>query len=161
MLIRRAEISDIPEILRLLHQVCDVHAQIRPDIFKSGGTKYNEAELQKILADDALPVFCALEGGRFLGYCFCKWKELRGSSVMVDCKELYIDDLCVDESARGQGVATELFRFVKGYARAGGSGVLTLNVWLGNDNALRFYEKMGMTPRNTILELALEEDYAD
>ena len=161
MLIRRAEISDIPEILRLLHQVCDVHAQIRPDIFKSGGTKYNEAELQKILADDALPVFCALEGGRFLGYCFCKWKEQRGSSVMVDCKELYIDDLCVDESARGQGVATELFRFVKSYARAGGSGALTLNVWRGNDNALRFYEKMGMKPRNTILELALEEDYAD
>ena len=32
MLIRQAEISDIPELLRLLKQVCNVHHAIRPDI---------------------------------------------------------------------------------------------------------------------------------
>ena len=40
MLIRRAETADIPDIMRLLVQVCDVHAEIRPDIFRRGGVKY-------------------------------------------------------------------------------------------------------------------------
>ena len=156
MLIRRAEMTDIPDILRLLGQVCDIHAEIRPDIFKLGGVKYTEADIPQILSDERSPVWCAVADGAFLGYCFCQWKETPDSSVGVSRKELYIDDLCVDESARGQGVATELFRFVTDTARATGTDFITLNVWNGN-SALSFYEKMGMTPRKTIMELRLED----
>ena len=156
MLIRRAEISDIPDLLRLLQQVCDVHAQIRPDIFKLGGTKYTESDLLQILSDESSPIWCAVEDGAFLGYCFCKWKEFRDSSVMMDRRELYIDDLCVDEAARGKGIATALFHHVTTVAKAEGAAFITLNVWHGN-SALNFYEKMGMRPQKTILELPLEE----
>ena len=156
MLIRRAEISDIPEILRLLVQVCNVHQDIRPDIFKRDGVKYTEADLTELLADEARPVWCAVEDGAFLGYCFCQWNVFRDSSVSTDRRELYIDDLCVDESARGQGVATALFRFVTDIAKAEGAKFITLNVWHGN-SALHFYEKMGMTPRKTTMELRLED----
>ena len=156
MLIRRAEISDIPDLLRLLVQVCDVHAEIRPDIFKRGGVKYTESGLTEILSDESRPIWCALEDGKFLGYCFCMWKEYRDSTVMTNRRELYIDDLCVDESARGKGVATALFRHVNTVARAQGTDFIALNVWQGN-SALEFYEKMGMRPRKTILELPLED----
>ena len=50
MLIRRAEISDIPDILRLLTQVCNVHQEIRPDIFKRDGVKYTATDLTALLA---------------------------------------------------------------------------------------------------------------
>ena len=156
MLIRRAEIPDIPEILRLLVQVCNVHQDIRPDIFRREGVKYTEAELLEILSDEDRPVWCAVDGERFLGYCFCQWVEYCGSSVSTDRRELYIDDLCVDESARGKGVATALFRFVANTARAQGTDFITLNVWHGN-SALHFYEKMGLTPRKTTMELRLED----
>ena len=156
MLIRKATAADLPDLLRLLHQVCDIHAEIRPDIFKSGGVKYNESDLLAILSDDLSPIWCALEEGRFLGYCFCKWKEHRDSSVFADRRELYIDDLCVDETVRGKGIATALFRHVTAIAKAEGADSVTLNVWHGN-SALNFYEKMGMRPRKTILELPLEE----
>ena len=156
MLIRRAIAADIPDLLRLLVQVCDVHAEIRPDIFKRGGVKYTESGLTEILSDESRPIWCALEDGKFLGYCFCMWKEYRDSTVMIDRRELYIDDLCVDESARGKGVATALFRHVNTVARAQGTDFITLNVWQGN-SALEFYEKMGMRPRKTILELPLED----
>lgn len=157
MLIRRAEITDIPHILRLLVQVCNVHQEIRPDIFKRDGVKYTESDLQELLRDESRPVWCALEDGRFLGYCFCQWEEYRDSSVMTDRKELYIDDLCVDESARGRGVATALYRHVTAWARSEGCDIITLNVWCGNDNAMRFYEKMGMKPRKIFMDLPLEE----
>lgn len=156
MLIRPAEIADIPDILRLLVQVCDVHAEIRPDIFKLGGVKYTEAEIPQILADESRPIWCAVEDDKFLGYCFCQWKEYRDSSVVTDRKELYIDDLCVDETARGQGVATALFRFVTDIAKAEGAKFITLNVWQGN-SAMNFYEKMGMKPRKVFMDLPLED----
>ena len=157
MLIRRAEISDIPHILRLLQQVCNVHQAIRPEIFKRNGVKYTESDLCELLQDEIRPVWCALDGERFLGYCFCQWQEYHDSSVSTDRRELYIDDLCVDEAVRGRGVATALFRHVTEAARASGTDFITLNVWRGNDSALRFYEKMGMTPRKTTLELRLED----
>ncbi|MBQ3147505.1 MAG: GNAT family N-acetyltransferase [Oscillospiraceae bacterium] len=156
MLIRRAEISDIPDILRLLVQVCNVHQDIRPDIFKRDGVKYTESDLRELLTDEGRPVWCAVEDDCFLGYCFCQWKEYRDSSVSTDRKELYIDDLCVDEAARGKGVATELFRYVTAVAKSEGTNFITLNVWEGN-SARCFYDKMGMKPRKTTLELPLEE----
>ena len=156
MLIRRAEITDIPDILRLLVQVCNVHQDIRPDIFKRDGVKYTESDLRELLTDESRPVWCAVEDRHFLGYCFCQWKEYRDSSVSTDRKELYIDDLCVDEAARGKGVATELFRYVTAVAKSEGANFITLNVWEGN-SARSFYDKMGMKPRKTTLELPLEE----
>ena len=77
---------------------------------------------------------------------------------MIDRRELYIDDLCVDEARRGQGVATELYRHVVDRAKAAGAAFVTLNVWTGNLSAMRFYEKMGMKPRKITMDLALEEE---
>ena len=156
MLIRRAEPSDIPEILRLLVQVCNVHQDIRPEIFKRDGVKYTENDLKTLLLDESRPVWCALEGDQFLGYCFCQWENMPDNSVGFSRKELYIDDLCVDEAARGKGVATALFRFVTDTAKAAGAAFITLNVWQGN-SALKFYEKMGMKPRKVFMDLPLEE----
>ena len=156
MLIRRAEISDIPDILRLLIQVCNVHQEIRPDIFKRDGVKYTASDLSALLADDSRPVWCALEDGIFLGYCFCQWKETPEGTAVFPRRELYIDDLCVDEDTRGKGVATALFRFVTNTAKAAGVDFVTLNVWQGN-SALQFYEKMGMKPRKIVMDLPLED----
>ena len=156
MLIRRAEISDIPDILRLLRQVCNVHQEIRPDLFKRDGVKYTASDLTELLRDDSRSVWCAVEDEKFLGYCFCQWEEAPEGSAVFPRKELYIDDLCVDENARGQGVASALFRYVTDAAKAAGTDFVTLNVWQGN-SALNFYEKMGMKPRKTTLELRLED----
>ena len=157
MRIRRATVSDILDISRLLVQVCNVHQAIRPDIFRRDGVKYTQSDLTALLADESRPVWCAVEDDRFLGYCFCQWREYRDSTVSTDRQELYIDDLCVDESARGTGVATALFRHVQEYARSMGCAFLTLNVWCGNDGAMRFYEKVGLRPRNITMEMPLED----
>lgn len=45
--IRKAEPRDIPRILELLLQVLEVHAAGRPDLFKSGTTKYSPRSLRK------------------------------------------------------------------------------------------------------------------
>ena len=102
------------------------------------------------------PVLAAVdENDRLLGYAFCMLEECRGSNIMNDRKTLYIDDLCVDETLRGQHIGRALFEAVKAYARARGCRDLTLNVWTGNEAARRFYESCGFKPRKTCMDYAL------
>ena len=155
MNIRLVQAADIPGMLRLLTQVCNVHQAIRPDIFMPDGVKYDETALQELLKDPERPIFVAVEGDFLKGYCFCIHRDYTGSTVCTHRKELYIDDLCVDETCRGQGVATALYDHVKAYARDYGCAFITLNVWCGNDNAMRFYEHAGLIPRSITMETKL------
>ena len=155
MNIRSANNCDIPGLLALLRQVGQVHRDIRPDLFRDGAQKYDSAALAELLTDPLRPIFVAVEEDRVLGYCFCIRKECKDNPVFLDRTELYIDDLCVDENARGQGIATALYRFVTAYANETNRTHITLNVWRGNESAQRLYEKMGMNPRNITMEMKL------
>ena len=155
MEVRHGKTEDIPKILELLKQVGQVHHEIRPDIFRDGAQKYNDGDLQTLLKDPTRPIFVAVEETTVLGYCFCIHKSCKDHSVMLDRRELYIDDLCVDENYRSKGVATALFDHVRSYAAQQGFDVITLNVWCGNARAMAFYKKMGMTDRNITMELPL------
>ena len=155
--IRRAESRDIPGVIRLLGQVLELHAKLRPDIFIPGTTKYTTRELEEIFSNDSTPVFTAInDGGEVVGYAFCVMKRQPFSTNMRDFTTLYIDDLCVDEGCRGQQVGTSLFGYVKQYAREQGCYDVTLNVWEGNDSARRFYEKMGMFVKETQMEVLVD-----
>ena len=151
--IRKAEIQDIPGILHLLSQVLEVHAKIRPDIFVSGTTKYTADELAEMLRDERRPVWVAAdENNRVLGYAFCQIQEPPFTNTMIPFTTLFIDDFCVDEKARGQHIGKQLFEHVRNEAKQLGCYEVTLNVWEGNDNALRFYRAMGFRPKETQME---------
>lgn len=155
MVIRRAEDKDIDRIIELLLQVCNVHADIRPDLFIHDGTKYSKEDLHEIIIDDDRPIFVAVEDDNVLGYCFCQYKGPATSKCIKPFSQLFIDDLCVDESARGKRVGRQLFEYVKEEARRLGCYEVNLNVWEGNDAARKFYEKMGMKPKETQMEIIL------
>ena len=155
MEIRFAEVRDIPGMIDLLQQVGEVHHRIRPDLFRSGAQKYDEAALEALLKDPARPILAAVEEDRLLGYCFCILEEMKDDPVLCDTKSLYIDDLCVDETIRGKHVGSRLYDHVCAYAKSLGCKSVTLNVWCGNDSAMKFYESRGMSPRKIYMETQL------
>lgn len=157
MEIRLAQTRDIPGMIRLLLQVGQVHHQGRPDIFRAGAQKYNETQLKTMLDDPKNPIFIAFEDGQVLGYGFCMLKVHENDPVIADYRELYIDDLCVDETCRGQQVGKKLFAHICQYAPTLGCRSVTLNVWSCNPGAMAFYEKMGLKPQKVGMELLLEE----
>ena len=161
MEICRAGESHIPGMIMLLQQVGEVHHNIRPDIFRAGAQKYDEADLKTLLTDKSRPIFVAEEDGAVLGYCFCVLKETANHPVLEDERTLYIDDLCVDENCRGHHVGKLLYEHACRFARQQGCQSVTLNVWCGNDSAMGFYEKMGLRPRNIYMETRLEDDHAE
>lgn len=185
-MVRKASRSDIPSIIELLHQVNMVHHELRPDLFKPYTTKYDEEELEALLGDESKPVFVYEDGegqteslaetgasagtsgantgtggyapGTILGHAFCMVTEARDHRLLQDIKTLYIDDICVDEKARGKHVGKALFDYVRDYARSIGCNNITLNVWEGNAPALSFYRNMGMNVQKTTMEMLLTEN---
>ena len=154
-MIRFATEKDIPKIGDLLRQVCLVHHNGRPDIFKMG-RKYSDEELRELLTDSTRPILVAVdEGDAVQGYCFCIYQQPADNSVLTDVKTLYIDDLCVDETLRGQHVGRALYDAAVALARENGCYNVTLNVWSCNPSALRFYERMGMVPQKVYMEKIL------
>jgi ribosomal protein S18 acetylase RimI-like enzyme len=81
--------------------------------------------------------------------------EVKGDKLLQDIKTLYIDDICVEENARGKHVGKALYEYVRDYAQSIGCNNITLNVWDGNDAALSFYRNMGMKVQKTTMEILL------
>lgn len=155
MIIRKAAVQDTEKIKDLLNQVLNVHHNGRPDLFKANCRKYTDTELKTLIADDSRPIFVAEDTDGVQGYAFCILQEHKNDNILTDIKTLYIDDLCVDENARGKHVGTALYDFVLVYAKEIGCYNLTLNVWSCNKGAQAFYEKQGLKPQKTTLETIL------
>ena len=156
MKVRRAENKDIEKILDLLIQVDMVHHNGRPDIFKGPVTKYTGEQLEDIIKDDNRPVFvCVDDDDKVLGHAFCMHQQIQDHKLLTDIKTLYIDDICVDETARGKGVGRMLYEHVKEYAIEKGFYNITLNVWECNPTAIKFYESMGLKPQKIGMETIL------
>lgn len=156
MQIRRATDKDLDAVNSLLHQVLEVHASGRPDIFKSGTKKYMDDELIEIFNNDKTPVFVAAnENNEIVGYAFCVFKFTENNNVLKKRKEFYIDDLCVDEKYRGQNIGKSILEYVCDFASNEGFDAITLNVWNLNQSAIKFYEKCGFLPLKINMEKIL------
>lgn len=157
MNIRQAEERDIPRLGDLLLQVCRVHCDGRPDLFRSGGRKYDDDELRSLLKDPERPILVAEDGnGLVVGYAFCIYQRHKGEGSFNDLTTLYLDDLCVDENRRGQRVGRALYEAVLEMARKNGCYNVTLNVWAENPSARGFYESCGLQVQKIGLEKILD-----
>ena len=81
---------------------------------------------------------------------------LDADKLLQDIKTLYIDDICVDEKARGHHVGKALYEHVRDYAKSIGCNNITLNVWEGNSSAISFYKNMGMNVQKTTMEIIIK-----
>ena len=76
MMIRKAEEKDIPRINELLGQVLQIHADIRPDIFIPGTTKYTVNELSELLKNEEKPIYVAVDEEKYsFEYYFMKGED--------------------------------------------------------------------------------------
>lgn len=155
LIIRKANKNDINGIVKLLFEVQKVHSDVRPDLFIAGERKYTNEELEDILLDNSKPIFVADINGAVVGYAFCI-VSIPKSHTLQPIKSLYIDDLCVDKDYRGYHIGTELYNYVLEYAKGIGCYNVTLNVWTDNQNAVEFYNKIGLKVQKIGMEKILK-----
>lgn len=152
--IRLASKSDIPELSRLLLQILRVHHEGRPDIFRYDGAKYTPDELEKIIDDEKRPIFAGTLNGEFVGYAFCIEKDTE-DTCREKRKVLYLDDLCVDEKHRNEGIGSRLMDYVIEYSRSNGFDAVELNVWECNPEAVEFYKNRDFKVQSYKMELPI------
>ena len=90
-----------------------------------------------------------------MGYAFCIFKQYKDDSILTDVKTLYVDDLCIDETCRGQHIGSTLYDAVIEFAKRHDCYNVTLNVWSCNPNAIKFYEHCGLKPQKITMEKIL------
>ena len=144
--VRSAIAEDTDAVYGLLRTIADIHREARPDMFPDLVSKYTPDEVRERLSRSENGVFVAESDGSVIGYVFCDViKEGRGTT-------LYIDDLCVDETCRGQHIGTFLYNYVKDFAKCEGCYNVTLNVWALNEGAIGFYKALGMKTQKIGME---------
>lgn len=155
MKIIKATINDIEQIENLLYQVHKVHSDARADLFITGKKKYNKKELVKIINNENTPIFVYKDDDIILGYAFIIYK-IENADSLVKIKTMYVDDFCVDENYKHQGIGTKLFDFLKDEARKQNCYNITLNVYSFNKAAKAFYEKQQLKELKTYMELIVK-----
>jgi len=156
IIVRPARGSDHPAVERLLRQIAQLHADLRPEIFRPGSRKYDGEQFAAMLSDPNAPILVAQdEQGEVLGYAMLQVKTVGEAQhpVLLPRTFLYLDDLCVDGAARGLGVGTLLMDAVLELAKSWGIKKIELNVWECNEGAMRFYERLGFATQRRELEL--------
>ena len=153
--IRQAQNEDHLAIERLLRQTAQLHAELRPEIFRAGSRKYDRKQFAEMLEDQDAPILVAQDDyGEVLGYAMLQVKSVSAAHpVLLPRTFLYLDDLCVDEAARGRGIGKLLMQGVRELARERGIEKIELNVWECNETAMRFYERLGFVSQRRELEL--------
>jgi GNAT superfamily N-acetyltransferase len=143
MLIRRASEPDIPHILRLV-------AQLDYDVENEAG----EAGARAVLANPACIALLAEDCGQIVGLVgFHVVPQLHHAAPV-----LTLDELVVDEDARGAGVGTELLAAVVAHARAAGCAVVDVASAFHRTRAHQFYEAHGFVQHGIKLVLELVHD---
>ena len=112
------KIEDIPRLQELFAQILIVHHQARSDVLKVKGSKFTDKELEGVIGDANKPVFVYEdEAGTILCHLFLIIKEVsENDGPQKPIKTLFIDDLCVEEKARGQKLGEKLYQFALDYA---------------------------------------------
>jgi ribosomal protein S18 acetylase RimI-like enzyme len=123
-------------------ELADAFARLIPQLSKSSPPP-TIAELAEMIESDSADVLIAREGD-----------IIHGTLTLVTFRiptgvRSWIEDVVVDDSARGKGVGDKLNRFALDIARAKGSKTVDLTSRPSREAANRLYQRLGFVPRQT------------
>ena len=155
--IRFAEERDLERVNELRKQVNDLHVAGKPEIFKPGFGAELRDHLFTVFNDPNQRIAVAEAGGNLCGFAVLNHIVRPENPFMKVRDYLDIDEFCVDERCRRQGVASALVRFAEAYARENGFSRIELNMWEFNRDALAFYEAAGFRTYRRYMEADTRE----
>jgi GNAT superfamily N-acetyltransferase len=133
MIVRAATAADIPAMVDLLRQLFAIEDEFAFD------PAVQARGLSLLLAEPRATAFVADRDGRPIGMATAQLlvSTARGGSVAT------IEDVIVDNAARGSGAGRALIAAIEAWARARGCLRLQLLADRANAPALDFYDRLG------------------
>jgi GNAT superfamily N-acetyltransferase len=153
--IRKAEPRDMAAVGRLGAMLIQTHYAFDAKRFlapMAGAERGYGAYLASLLDSKDDCIFVADRDGEIVGYVWAdlepmSWKELRGPAG-------FVQDLLVVETARRQGIATELLNAAMDWLREHGAPRIMLWTAAPNDAARALFRRIGF--RETMIEMTRE-----
>lgn len=145
MILELARSSDWEAINALAMQVHVLHVGWRPDIYAMPQMLFTQERVETDIQNNAL--YVVRRNGTVIGYARLGMRETEYPGL-VKRKILLVQELCVSEEMRGQGIGTEMMEDVQALAKEWGCTDLQLGVQPENEAALALYRKCGFTIRN-------------
>ncbi|MDE7390769.1 MAG: GNAT family N-acetyltransferase [Lachnospiraceae bacterium] len=151
-MVRFAERHELERVNEIRKQVNDVHCSGRPDIFAPNFDKEMQDIIYSVWEDENFDVIVAVRNGIICGFSTAQRFVKSSSPYSFERKFYQIVEFGVDEEFRRQGVATEMFDFIKKRSKELGFDRIELDMWEFNESALKFYESVGFKTYRRYME---------
>lgn len=137
--------SDREAVNALAMEVHALHVAWRPDIYVMPEELYPE---ERFLAEiQNRNLYVARLADVVVGYVLVRIRTAENPGL-VKRKVMLVDEICVEETCRNQGIGKEMMADVRALAKAFGCTDMQLGVYPQNDDAVAFYQKCGFTIRS-------------
>lgn len=151
--IRQANKNDITQMVPLLDEVSKLHIEKRPDVFKIKSHEEIKSNLEEMIQDESNFILIAEDKQVAVGVIICKVREINNHTNLKNTKVLWINEICVKQEYRRNGIGRSLIEKAKEIAKANNCLRLELNCWELNEGAMKFYEKQGLTTQKRVMEI--------
>ena len=151
-MIELASFKDRADVERLAKQVHAMHVAWRPDLYRMPEELFPEELFSGLIARREL--YVAKLGGAVAGYAQVTMRSV-DSPEQQKRKILLINQFCVDEPLRSQGIGTRMVQELRILAKAFGCTDMMLSVYPQNDEAVSFYQKCGFMIQNINMQTKL------
>ena len=148
--------KDIEKINDLRKQVNEIHAVGRPDVFKAGFDRKLQDLAYTLINGENSNILVAERDGVICGMACVEYVCKPETPYTMKRKFYHVQEIAVDESFRRQGVAGELFEFMKVDAEKRKLTKIELDVWAFNESAIEFYEAIGFEQTRIWMEYNLQ-----
>lgn len=154
--IREANGNDYTEVCKLNIDVHKLHLKNRPDIYLDINNPLEKEYFDDLLNSNNIKLFIVEndDNKELVAYSIIQ-KMTTKSPIYIQKMFVYIDDFCVKSNVKRTGIGRLLFNHIIDYAKEEKATSLQLNVWEFNEDAIKFYETMGMCTRNRRMEFTL------
>lgn len=139
----------------LRRQINEIHAENRPDVFKSGFGQELRNLAYTLLNGENSDILVVERNGIICGMACVNYVR-RPETLYAMPRNFYqVQEIAVDEKFKRQGVGRELFEYMKKNALERGLNKIELDVWSFNESAIEFYEAMGFRETRIWMEYEL------
>ncbi len=153
--VRFAREENLEQVNVLRRQVNDLHVAGKPEVFKPGFSDELRDYVYTIFRDPEQRIVVAEVNGTICGFAVLHHINKPENPFMYERDFLDIDEFCVGEDHRRQGIASAMIRFIRDFAKGQGYHRIELNMWEFNRDALAFYEAAGFTSFRRYMEMMI------
>lgn len=150
--IRKATKEDYESVSFLFRQVHELHVSERPDLYKENSTPVTQETFNSQLDDEKQHIFVATIEKEIVGVIVMEEVNIAENPFVNERKILLINSICTATAHQKKGIGKRMMKYAFDFGKNLNADSIELNVLENNQNAIEFYQSIGMTTKSRKME---------